>query len=282
MNDGLKAFGGRMKELAEEKGMTVEELSKATKIRKVFIEAMFRGRREELPDEIFVVGYIKAVLDHLRVDPGPWIEEFRALIKPDPIPEQSPGAPSLTPVPEIRTKSHLAMWAFLVLAIVACSGMYLFRISPADIRGKIIGTRADRDDLKKGSAGAESVKESKRETASIALPVPVQSPAQQKPKTPADVEAGTVNVPSTDKKVGRGLEIRAAAPCWIELKGDAGKILMKREVAKGEALVFPGRRFVISVGDSSAVEIYMDGKMIEIEKGRGKVLRDIEVGGGPD
>ncbi|HNQ77611.1 MAG TPA: DUF4115 domain-containing protein [Acidobacteriota bacterium] len=280
MNDGLKAFGRRLKELADEKGVPVEELSKATKIRAFFIESIFRGRREDLPDDIFVVGYVKALLDHLRVDPGPWIEEYRALTKPEPLAEQDPRESSFTPVPPIRTGSHLIMWTLLVLAILACSGIYLFRISPADIRGRLLGSHAGSPDPAKTAAALESVPGKKgHDSGASVLPPPAAEKEREGEAAP--VAGREKKIVTADENL-RGLLIRASAPCWIELKGDGGRVLLKREVAGGESLVFPGRKFVISVGDSSAVDVVFDGKAVEIEKAPGKVIRNVELGGGAE
>jgi len=252
MSESLRAFGRRLKELLDDRNVTAEELSKATKIRTVFLEALFKGQRENLPNDVFIVGYLKAVLDYLRINPDPWIEEFKALSKPDDPQELRLPSNALTPVPEIRTRSHFLLWALLVLAIVACSGLYLFRMSPWDLKALL----------------------AKEEFVPAEKPASVQPPLIE--QQPSDAVSG-VSVPAAVE--AKGLEIESLSSCWVEIRGEKGDTILKRELSAGERVAFDSqKRYDITIGDSSAVKIFFNGEEVAFDRTKDKVLRGLIVG----
>ena len=68
-----EGLGGRLRAEREKRGVGLEELSRSTKIRRVFLEAMEAERWEEMPSPVFVAGFIKAIAQHLHADPAPWL-----------------------------------------------------------------------------------------------------------------------------------------------------------------------------------------------------------------
>lgn len=275
MNEGLRAFGRRLKELLAEKGVSVDDISKATKIRTVFLDALLSGKREDLPDDVFVIGYLRAMLGYLHVNPEAWIDEYKALSRPAETQESEISGNSFTPVPEIRTKSHFMLWALLVLAMVACSGLYLFRGSLAGMKDSLIGSGPE----KEFDAGAAP---GVRET----LP---QDPGMQAntdggaEKAGGEKPAVKISGPDAeeDLKPKAGLEIVALSRCWVEItsEGEGHPVIIRRELPAGETVTCPGIvTYRVTLGDASAVNVFFNGKEVVFEKAKGKVLRDMVVG----
>lgn len=282
MNEGLRAFGARLGELFAEKGISVDEISKATKIRIVFIEALLRGKREDLPDDVFVIGFLRAVLGYLHVNPEPWVNEYKSLSRPAEEPEPDPACDRFTPVPQIRTRSHFMLWTVLVLAIVGCSGMYLFRMSPRDLRDLLVQKRPE-----EGKGTAQKLRTASPATIPSVDRVPSVNEASAPPSGDENKqpEAGAPD-PETHPifEGGRsktGLEIVAMSKCWIEVRseGDGDQVVVKRELPAGETIACPGIvTYRVTLGDSSAVNVFFNGKEVVFDKSKGKVVRDMLVG----
>lgn len=259
MNKRLKLFGSRLKETIEEKGMSVNEISKATKIRKVFIEALLNGDKENLPDQVFVVGYLKAILDFLKVDPDSYLEEYKALTNNEEVlEEKEKGKENFSPLPEFKSKSHYLLWFAFVALILIFSAFFLFRASILEMAGNIFSRNSN--ETKIATASPENIS-------------PVNNPPIEAKE---EKEESFKNISPISQE---GLVIKSSSPCWIELFGENEKILMKREVTQGEELNFKGKSFKVTLGDPTAVSLFLDGKEISFPKEKGKVLRDFKISG---
>lgn len=258
-NKRLKLFGSRLKETIEEKGMTVNEISRATKIRKVFIEALINGDKENLPDNVFVIGYLKAILDFLKVDKDSFIEEYKSLAGSEEIREEKTKE-DFSPLPQFKSKSHYLSVFAVVGLILIFSAFFLFRASILEMANGIISTIKNQKGIKTAPSNPE--------TANSTKDVQIENREEK--------EASVENLNSLSQE---GLVIKSSSNCWIELFDEKGKVLMKREISKGEELNFKGKKFTITMGDPSALELFIDGKAVDIPKDKGKVVRNFSVSG---
>lgn len=67
--------------LAEERkrqGLTLDQVSDMLRIRQPYLEAIERGRIEELPGRTYALGFVRAYADYLRLDGGEIIRRFKA------------------------------------------------------------------------------------------------------------------------------------------------------------------------------------------------------------
>lgn len=235
MNSKIKSIGKKLKDIMEEKRITVDELSKETKIRKCFIEALLNGEEEKLPDRVFVIGFIKAICNYLKVDSKSFVEEYKnykelEVINP-PQKEKKRGIIAISSL-------FFAFFVLLFLVIFIILKFEQNRIGEVEPqKGK---------DIRK-------------------IPMIEEQVSKKEPV-----------IEKEDKK--ELLELKASSRCYIELFDENKKLLLKREMSENEALSFKGKGFLITVGDSSAIEIFYEGKEIPIERKKGKVLRNIVIG----
>ncbi len=64
----LKEIGAYLRQVRQEKSIRIEQLTAQTLIRQAFLEALEEGRHEELPEPIFVQGFIRRYGDALGLD----------------------------------------------------------------------------------------------------------------------------------------------------------------------------------------------------------------------
>lgn len=64
----LKEIGAYLRQVRQEKSIRIEEITAKTLIRQAFLEALEEGRYQDLPEPIFVQGFIRRYGDALGVD----------------------------------------------------------------------------------------------------------------------------------------------------------------------------------------------------------------------
>jgi cytoskeletal protein RodZ len=69
-------FGGRMKRLREERGVTLRSIADTTKISVITLEALERNDITRLPGGIFSRAVVRAYAEEVGVDPETTVQEF--------------------------------------------------------------------------------------------------------------------------------------------------------------------------------------------------------------
>lgn len=75
---GGSRLGELLRRARQDKGLSVEELSRKTRLRPSIIRAMEEGRSEELPSHPFVLGYMKLLARHLGLVEKELVELYNA------------------------------------------------------------------------------------------------------------------------------------------------------------------------------------------------------------
>jgi len=65
-----------IREARQRVGMTLEQLSKRTRITPRIISALENNEREALPAPVFVRGYLRAIANELNADVSPWLDPW--------------------------------------------------------------------------------------------------------------------------------------------------------------------------------------------------------------
>lgn len=73
----MATFGQKLREAREEKGLRVEDVSRATRVRSCHLEALERDDFDAMPQDVFVRGFVRMYADCLQVDPDLLVAEYR-------------------------------------------------------------------------------------------------------------------------------------------------------------------------------------------------------------
>src|SRR6266849_9655588 len=107
------AFGPSLRNERERRGISLEAVSRSTKIRRSMLVAFERNDVSHLGGGIFRRGFLRAYAKAIGLPPEPLVEEFARLF-PEPgavlqpvssVPELGPGAMRLTLEPEAHWKA---------------------------------------------------------------------------------------------------------------------------------------------------------------------------------
>ena len=113
----MKRLGEWFKEEREMKGLSLEEVSKALRIRPHYLEAMEEGRFDELPPQVIAKGFIRAYARHLGLDEEEAIRLYQEEVnkgESPPLPPQKEGREVAPLVVALLTVAFLSLFLLWV------------------------------------------------------------------------------------------------------------------------------------------------------------------------
>jgi cytoskeletal protein RodZ len=128
-------FGGYLKAARTARGLTLGDLSRATKIKESMLELVETARLEELPADVFVVGFIKAYAREVGADAAEALRRYRAsrggALAPAPAlnDEEQPLTSDETEGPLHGRRFGVALVVFLILIVATLTLSLLLRHS---------------------------------------------------------------------------------------------------------------------------------------------------------
>ncbi|MGB3760622.1 MAG: RodZ domain-containing protein [Rivularia sp. (in: cyanobacteria)] len=85
----LKEITKKLKQIREQKGINIEQIAAKILVRPVFLNALEEGRFEELPEAVYIQGFIRRYGDAIGIDGTAIGQEFGAIACPPPIPREN-------------------------------------------------------------------------------------------------------------------------------------------------------------------------------------------------
>lgn len=279
----------KLKKIRLEKGLSLEEVQKKTKIHLNILKALEGDSLTDL-SPIYLKSFLKIYCKFLGVDPKTFIQDYKE-IQTYPAPEiftQDSSQPkkSATFLGDAALKlsafrpAKKVRIAIVVIVILAIFSVGLFSL------GKFIAIkRRDRAIQEQLLSSAINKKESRKlqkqhktlPTAKSRLmaakPSPKTAPSADK------IQYTALNYPE-GKKVsvaGIRLGIRAHENCWVDLKAD-GKTLFHRVLEKGRFESWQAKEKIeLSLGNAGGVELEVNGQRFPNLGRKGQALKGIVV-----
>ncbi|MBM3244514.1 MAG: DUF4115 domain-containing protein [Candidatus Omnitrophica bacterium] len=239
----IESPGLRLKKLRLEKGLTLDEVHKKTKIHLNILKSMEEDNLVNL-NPIYVKGFIKIYCRFLGADPRSFVPDFKETIRKAEIsPVKKENRFNLANLrPPFNIKPFLIGAGVLVVILV------LFNI------GKAVSLKISQIKKKKAaSPAAAAVVPGKAK--------PVPSKAKAAVASPAPIRLG----------------IRAKENCYVTVRSD-GKVLFQGVIKKGRFESWQAKdRFDISVNNAGAVDLEINGKVISNLGRKGRALKNIVI-----
>jgi cytoskeletal protein RodZ len=127
-------FGSFLKQRREARGMTLADLSRATKIKESSLELLEAGRVDALPAPVFVRGFVTAVAREVGVDVDEALRRLRQSQVTAELPPVASVEPARPPVEEPlfdRRRVGVALVVFLFLIVATLTLSLLLRHTSA-------------------------------------------------------------------------------------------------------------------------------------------------------
>jgi cytoskeleton protein RodZ len=258
--------GGLLRQWREAKGLSVDELTRATRIGPRFLRALEEDRLADLPAPVCVRGFIRAYCAAVGASPSEPLERYDAQVgPPEPTdkvmatvaarvqasPASSPVMRARRPTP-VRTFVSLPVrpaWIAAVLLLIV--GVALYRLVPL------------------------------REAPP---PTPLPAPAWPLPPRSPDPGTTTSAPPATapmswrmasppPASAGRTLVVHAQDRTWIQVRSDTGEV-SEAVLQPGEVREWNGaERYFVSLGNAGGVTMDLDGVRLRPIGSRGEIVR---------
>ncbi len=253
----LASFGEELRREREIRGISLKEISDATKISKRFLEALERNDHRTLPAPVFTRGFVREYARYVGLNADEMVNRYNAGSAKDDRIEKPPQIQRYpeTPVPDIAPKVPRKRGIPLAFTTVDGNAIALVLIAAALAAVAWWALRNRRHEIVQ-----PAVDQSTRQPAARVVP-----PAPEPVAVPA---------PATGDGVLR-LRIEATGNSWIALEAD-GKTVLSAEMARGESREFEASEgFVFRVvGNAAGVRLTLNGTAIPALGDEGEVVRD--------
>jgi cytoskeletal protein RodZ len=275
-------LGQMLKQARMEKGISIEDLQEATKIRKRYLEAIEEGNFKVLPGNFYVRAFIKSYAEAVGLDPGQVLGMYKNVIPTaaaEPVPEtvlrRSRNKQKIVTARRGTWITGVILWAFLILILGIL--YYIFSsnynkgnpsVNPADtgkhITGKTPGPIAS------GMGGGATVNPSASPT-----PTPTPTPTVTPTPTPAaDVKLvqskNTVDYYTVtgSGKISVNLEI-ISDQCWVSIykivNGSRVSIEPGKALNMGESRTFDSDQPIyLTLGRANSARLTVNNVQISV------------------
>ena len=108
-------LGSYLREIRERQGLTLEEIAAETKINCRFLRAIEEEAWEELPAEVYLIGYLRAYAEAVGLDPGEVLARYREVRPRDEVPVLEEPPETSSPRPSSRAMA----WGIILIIAMA-------------------------------------------------------------------------------------------------------------------------------------------------------------------
>lgn len=231
------AFGDHLKREREMRGVSLEEISAATRISTRFLQALENEQWSALPGGIFNRGFIRAEAHFLGLDEESLLAEY-ALATND-----RPEVAVAARMPALPRQGTLPAIVFaVVLVVVLVAWLAYRRVAPHMRTARPAAPQASAKD-----PGAN--------------PPSGSSPAAGSHATPASNSSAAAGDPATNTADALELKVEAGKSAQVSITSD-GASVFSGELSPGDSRHFQAHEsFEISSSDASAVLLELNGQI---------------------
>ncbi|MFF4757517.1 helix-turn-helix domain-containing protein [Streptomyces sp. NPDC001292] len=247
------SVGRALKEARIAAGLTVDDVSSATRVRVAIVHAIEADDFAPCGGDVYARGHIRNLAKAVRVDPGPLLGRFDAEHGGRPAP--TPAAPLFEAErirPERRGPNWTAAMVAAIVVVIGFVGFTAFNGGSDDTGAK--GQIGEGSTPTAGTSASPTPKSSKT---ADPTPAPSDSAIAAAPQDKVTVQVSADN--------GRS---------WISAKDHNGRMLFDGLLQKGESKTFQdSSKINLILGDAGAIQLYVNGKKIEDQFQPGAVER---------
>lgn len=234
----MQTIGQQLKKAREDKGVSLEDVYKRTKIYPHILEALEEDKAEEVLGFIYGKNFLKTYATYLGLDSAKIVQEYIGSRKE----EVSLEVALKTQKTKLKLpKINLVVAVRVVTAVVVLVGVIsLFRLI-----GKSIANNKNTNKTK------------------IEVKVVSAKPIKSKVKPAKKVEQ-IINKPKQGEDLV--IEIATKEDCWIRVKAD-GKTIFGQTLAKGKKERWQAKeKLELRIGKPEALIVFVNGEAVDLKK----------------
>ncbi len=244
------------------RGVSLEEISAATRIGTRFLEALENEQWDRLPGGVFNRGFIRAVARFLGLDEESLIADYAL--------ETQERVPSATWVPPASPPSRRGLWASLAVLLIAAlagGGWLAYRHSSSLLMSRRLHASTAKDSSPRVSTAVTTTPGAAVQAPpSVAIEGSPSPTAEASAPNPTVISAGTSNPPSaaSTSQEMQPLELRVQAPKTVHVTVVAdGNTIFTGQLDAGQTRTFQANdNFEVFASESSAVLLELNGQLV--------------------
>ena len=288
----MASVGDYLRELRQRRGLSLEEMSRATRVASRYLECLESDRFSALPAPVFTRGFIRAYCQAVGEPPDEALVRYESRDGATPPPPRTTPAAGPPPVPaESGARSRSAVLVSFVLLVILGMALFAVALMTQPAREERVDRRPPADAVASLPApAAPTVPEaSPPSSPPAAPPTPPRPAAVAPPPAPAsavvtaapvratappawlpDVQAATGGVASPYRLVAHVSEAT-----WIRVRTEDGRNI-EETVPAGEVREWVSNRpFVLTLGNAGGVTLELNGRTLPPLGASGAVISRI-------
>lgn len=277
MRDIAEAFGRELISARKFKGVSLEQISDATKIQMRYLEAMEAGHWDILPQP-YMEAFLKAYAEVVGMNVPKVMKMFRDLrrqmlaieapeeeLPPEPVPTQPPR--------QAPQRKSSAGWIISGLLLLGAAAVVLYIILKPSFSNRMVPPEESRESLQDSIpvtlAAEPAIQDTLSAPDSTSTPLDTALASSDSDSAPSDstrlVETmPRVNAPPVEIPVGVNLLARARQRCWLRATLD-GETTREALLARGDSLILRAKNEVeLLIGNAGGLELEMDGESLGV------------------
>jgi len=270
----MGSLGIYLRELRSAKDVSLDEVTRATRVGRAHLEALEAEDLASLPAPVFVKGFIRAYCEFMQTDPAEALSRYRELTG-DRSHASSPG--------HLEARGgglgRGPVFVSVILLVVLATALFILN------SGRDSSSRAPRAPANPAAPAAPSPTATSapraaempraQEVSTAPVPVPVVAPAAPAatpaPPPPAATSAPTAAAP----RGGQHLVAKAIEPTWIRVQIDGIRSVEELLPAGATREWSAEKRFVLTVGNAGGISLELNGRPLPPIGAPGMVIREL-------
>lgn len=256
-------LGATLRHARENKGLTCDDVARATRIPLRMIVAIEKEDWGKLPGGIFTRGYVRAYAREVGLEGEALVAQYEAEHAPPPPPVAEPDER------DAGNAWHLTIrWPQWNLAGVARSGLAWPALAAGLLLGLYLSAGRVPDEDGSGRLGSP---EAAAQQPSNSLGAREEVPVGTAATSASDPGPGDIPLPLPGVETPLAVDLAVTRPCWLAVTVDGSRQIY-RLVHPGERERQQGREFVIRAGDAGALQLSFDGEAAKPLGASGEVI----------
>jgi cytoskeleton protein RodZ len=267
----MASLGTYLRELRSAKDVSLDEVTRATRVGRAHLEALEAEDLASLPAPVFVKGFIRAYCEFLQADAGEALGRYRELIG-----DRGRSATAGTLEPRAAGIGRGPVFVSVILLVVLGAALFILN------SGRSSPSRSARPPAAEAPATPTSTAPAAPVTAApeparlepaappgvappAAMPLPVAAPATPGSPAPAAPAA----------RPAQRLVVKALEPTWIRIQMDGGRTVEELLPAGAAREWSAEKRFVLTVGNAGGISLELNGRALPPVGASGAVIREL-------
>ncbi|HUU12660.1 MAG TPA: RodZ domain-containing protein [Terriglobia bacterium] len=262
----MATFGENLRREREMRGVSLEEISAATKISSRFLAALENEEFAKLPGGIFTRGFIRAYAKYLGLDEDHVMAEYQLVASPGS--ELDLGRLAMAQPKARRGKSHASLYAILLAIGMLGAGYAIFQYSRRIPQSPSV-VRPSPPPRSSDNGNTAAVPAAQAPVPATPAPGASEAGAGSSPRVEQTVPAPDYGFPAVES--GLILQVAATERSWVAIDAD-DKTVLQRVLNPNEIQTLRAKNsFAVTLGNAQGVILTLNGETLKPLGRRGEV-----------